>query len=156
MSRKIDADKLLQMIEDCFVTEPLRKKLPKSWNDFQKDYGNKFISQSPKYIEPLNCNNNNKNNDVVPRNNHQKTTPYLFNKVQGTLTYIFLYPIKSCGAYSVTKNWDIYSMGLKYDREWMIATIAGVCLTQKQEPKLCLLTPNIDLDKGVLEISFPG
>lgn len=159
MSRKMDADKLLQMIEACFASKPLVKKLPKSWKTFQKDCGNKFINQSVIY----NNNNNNdsekhnlvNNGDVVPRNKFQKKTDYLSNKVQGTLTYIFLYPIKSCGAYSVTKSWDIYSMGLKYDREWMIATIAGVCFTQKQEPKLCLLTPKIDLDKGVLQMYFP-
>ncbi|PVD35837.1 hypothetical protein C0Q70_02806 [Pomacea canaliculata] len=42
------------------------------------------------------------------------------------LTDIFLYPIKSCGAF------------------------------RKREPRLCLLAPVIHLDSGKLELSFPG
>nr|CAD7455575.1 unnamed protein product [Timema tahoe] len=61
----------------------------------------------------------------------------------------------SCGALSVS-SWSIGPRGLLYDREWMIITPAGVSLTQKQDTKLCLIKPNIQLDKDQLCLDFPG
>ena len=57
---------------------------------------------------------------------------------------IHIYPIKSCGAFS-PKSWPITSTGLLYDRYWIIVNEAGAALTQKREPKLCKIKPEIDL-----------
>lgn len=72
-----------------------------------------------------------------------------------TLTNIYLYPIKSCAAVEV-KKWPIGKHGLLYDRAWMIANHNGICLSQKQEPRLCLIHPYIDLEQGIMTISAEG
>ncbi|XP_048859745.1 molybdenum cofactor sulfurase-like isoform X2 [Brienomyrus brachyistius] len=59
-----------------------------------------------------------------------------------TLSRIFLYPVKSCAAIEVTQ-WAVGHLGLLYDRLWMVVNINGVCLSQKQEPRLCLIQPSI-------------
>ncbi|PVD35835.1 hypothetical protein C0Q70_02804 [Pomacea canaliculata] len=71
------------------------------------------------------------------------------------LTDIFLYPIKSCGAFRVSE-WQTGPRGLLYDRTWMVVSDNGIALGQKREPRLCLLAPVIHLDSGKLELSFPG
>ncbi|XP_012870305.1 PREDICTED: molybdenum cofactor sulfurase [Dipodomys ordii] len=71
------------------------------------------------------------------------------------VTKICLYPIKSCAAFEVTK-WPVGNQGLLYDRSWMIVNHNGVCLNQKQEPRLCLIRPSIDLQEGRMVIKAEG
>uniref|UniRef100_A0A4W3JJ23 Molybdenum cofactor sulfurase n=1 Tax=Callorhinchus milii TaxID=7868 RepID=A0A4W3JJ23_CALMI len=72
-----------------------------------------------------------------------------------TLTNIYLYPVKSCAAFEV-KKWPIGKHGLLFDRTWMIVNQNGVCVSQKQEPRLCLIHPHIDLEQGIMTISAEG
>ncbi|NXW94868.1 MOCOS sulfurase, partial [Alopecoenas beccarii] len=72
-----------------------------------------------------------------------------------TVTNIYLYPIKSCSAFEVTE-WPVGNQGLLYDRNWMVVNQNGVCVTQKQEPSLCLVNPSIDLKKKVMVIQAEG
>ncbi|OXB66330.1 hypothetical protein ASZ78_003721 [Callipepla squamata] len=72
-----------------------------------------------------------------------------------TVTNIFLYPIKSCSAFEVTE-WPVGNQGLLYDRNWMVVNQNGVCITQKQEPKLCLIYPSIDLKQKIMVIQAEG
>lgn len=74
----------------------------------------------------------------------------------GKLVNVFIYPIKSCAAFSVTKNWKLIPTGLEYDRQWMIITENGVCLTQKHNRRLCLVKPKIDLSRKLLLLTFEG
>ncbi|KAG7190809.1 hypothetical protein KM043_006879 [Ampulex compressa] len=46
--------------------------------------------------------------------------------------------------------------GLEYDREWMVMTSAGACLTQKQHVNLCLLKPIICREKKIMQLKYPG
>ncbi|CAG5130898.1 unnamed protein product [Candidula unifasciata] len=71
------------------------------------------------------------------------------------VTDIFLYPIKSCGAFRVSE-WAMSSKGLLYDREWVLVSDTGVTIGQKREPRICLLSPFIDLERRKLVLSFPG
>ncbi|EDO48957.1 predicted protein, partial [Nematostella vectensis] len=71
------------------------------------------------------------------------------------LEQICLYPVKSCAAYKVS-NWRIGPRGLKYDRQWMVITESGACVSQKREPKLCLIKPSIDQESGLLLLDAPG
>ncbi|NXE27500.1 MOCOS sulfurase, partial [Ardeotis kori] len=71
------------------------------------------------------------------------------------VTNIYLYPIKSCSAFEVTE-WPVGNQGLLYDRNWMVVNQNGVCMTQKQEPRLCLVNPSIDLKKKVMVIQAEG
>ncbi|NXE76255.1 MOCOS sulfurase, partial [Cochlearius cochlearius] len=72
-----------------------------------------------------------------------------------TVANIYLYPIKSCSAFEVTE-WPVGNQGLLYDRNWMVVNQNGVCITQKQEPRLCLVNPSIDLKKNVMVIQAEG
>ncbi|XP_062591879.1 molybdenum cofactor sulfurase-like [Saccostrea cucullata] len=69
------------------------------------------------------------------------------------LTNICLYPVKSCAAFMVAE-WDIGPKGLLYDREWMIVSDNGVAISQKREPKLCLIKPSIELSQGTLTLQY--
>lgn len=71
------------------------------------------------------------------------------------LEQICLYPIKSCAAFKVDE-WEVGDRGFVYDRQWMIISDSGICLTQKQEPQLCLIKPKVDLANGVLMVTAPG
>ncbi|XP_028630666.1 molybdenum cofactor sulfurase [Grammomys surdaster] len=71
------------------------------------------------------------------------------------VTNIYLYPIKSCAAVEVTK-WPVGSQGLLYDRSWMVVNHNGICLSQKQEPRLCLIQPFIDLQQRIMVIKAEG
>lgn len=158
MSTKRDADRLLQMIQDCFLFKPVRKIIPPTWLDFEKQCQQKFCELCDQEIFPA---NNNKA-DVIKRN--VESTRHIenvfkennINGISGILQHIFVYPIKSCGAFSVPKSWKIEPTGLSYDREWMIITSAGVCLTQKQEPRMCLVMPIIKIDGRVMELHYPS
>ncbi|XP_024153562.1 molybdenum cofactor sulfurase [Oryzias melastigma] len=72
-----------------------------------------------------------------------------------TLTNIYIYPVKSCGAYEV-HNWPVGPQGLLYDRGWMVVNGNGVCLNQKREPRLCLIRPRVHLPSNKLMLQAPG
>ncbi|XP_042695762.1 molybdenum cofactor sulfurase [Centrocercus urophasianus] len=72
-----------------------------------------------------------------------------------TVISIYLYPIKSCSAFEVTE-WPVGNQGLLYDRNWMVVNQNGVCITQKQEPKLCLINPSINLKQKIMVIQAEG
>lgn len=73
------------------------------------------------------------------------------------LSEINLYPVKSCGAMSVLEA-TLTSAGLSvdavYDREWMVISDDGLCLTQREHPRMALITPRLKAD--VLELRAPG
>ena len=53
-------------------------------------------------------------------------------------------------------KWPVSDKGLLHDREWMIVKPSGNCLTQKEEPRLCLIRPYLDLDKATLSLTIEG
>ena len=53
-------------------------------------------------------------------------------------------------------EWEVGPRGFLYDRHWMIVTDSGVCLTQKREPRLCLIKPTLDLTGRILSVTAPG
>ncbi|XP_046846206.1 molybdenum cofactor sulfurase-like isoform X2 [Xenia sp. Carnegie-2017] len=71
------------------------------------------------------------------------------------LKRIFIYPIKSCAAFEV-KEWDLCEKGLSYDREWLIVNESGSFISQKRVPRLCYITPVIDMDEEVMRLQAPG
>ncbi|XP_021566797.1 molybdenum cofactor sulfurase [Carlito syrichta] len=103
---------------------------------------------------------------TLPPPVREATTPQqtLLEKAAGVLdadlgshvvTNLYLYPIKSCAAFEVTR-WPVGNQGLLYDRSWMVVNHNGVCLSQKQEPRLCLIQPSIDLQQRVMVITAKG
>ncbi|XP_044071197.1 molybdenum cofactor sulfurase [Siniperca chuatsi] len=72
-----------------------------------------------------------------------------------TLTNIYIYPIKSCGAYEV-HDWPVGPLGLLYDRGWMVVNGNGVCLSQKRETRLCLIRPQVHFPSNKLLLQASG
>jgi uncharacterized protein YcbX len=74
-----------------------------------------------------------------------------------TLSDIIFYPVKSCAGISVSEAL-LTEAGLAAggvcDREWMVVNEQGEFLTQREYPRMALITPR--LDGGMLELSAPG
>ena len=63
------------------------------------------------------------------------------------------YPIKACRGFNVTAS-EVTRMGLDHDRRMMVTTPEGHFLTQREYPRLALVTPT--LEPGSLTLSAPG
>ncbi|MEW6760438.1 MAG: MOSC N-terminal beta barrel domain-containing protein [Pseudomonadota bacterium] len=74
-----------------------------------------------------------------------------------TVTELVIYPIKSCAGVSVPEA-QFGISGLQangvHDREWMLVTREGLFLTQREYPRMALVTPRIDGD--AVEVTAPG
>lgn len=66
---------------------------------------------------------------------------------------LIYYPIKACRGFEVDTA-CVERMGLRDDRRMMVVTPAGEFLTQREFPRLALVTPT--LREGGLELSAPG
>jgi len=78
-----------------------------------------------------------------------------YNKMDLKVSKLFVYPIKSCGAFE-TNEWMLEPSGFSYDRNWAVVSDTGVCITQMLEPKLCLVRPYIDLQKRTMTLIYAG
>jgi uncharacterized protein len=58
---------------------------------------------------------------------------------------LYVYPIKSCRGVRVTQ-WPIVERGFEADRRWMIVTASGRFLSQREVPRLTLVTTAFDGD----------
>ena len=70
-----------------------------------------------------------------------------------TVSSLIHYPIKACRGFEIEST-EIERMGLKNDRRMMVATPEGEFLTQREYPKLALVTPG--LIDGMLTLSAPN
>ena len=70
-----------------------------------------------------------------------------------TLSKLIYYPIKSCRGHEVDVP-NVERMGLEYDRRMMVVTPEGQFLTQRDYPRLALVTPSIAGKK--LTLTTPG
>lgn len=89
------------------------------------------------------------------------TSPTLLGAASGPhdlqVKTITIYPIKSCGGYSIPKNarWEVRPEGLAWDREWcLVHRGTGQALSQKRYPRMALLKPEVDLIAGLLRVVF--
>lgn len=128
MTRMENVDAVLNMIRKCFCMKE-RKGIPVSSLD------------------------NKLNKSDVPNDVEVKTNRSAHSSIR--LHEICIYPIKSCAPYRTSSTWVINRRGLKYDREWMIVRSSGVAMTQKSDPKLCLIQPTIQEAENTLTLSFP-
>ncbi|XP_014203727.1 molybdenum cofactor sulfurase 3 [Copidosoma floridanum] len=155
MSTVEDAKIIIKMIKQCFVSGKEVLKVPKWWNDFEFQLSTKYkgvVTKIDNDFSPIKTVSNEKSPDcqnVITNYNIEVRDRNC------RLAKIFIYPIKSCGAYEVQDSWKLTSKGLLYDREWMIVTSAGVSLTQKHEVRLCLIKPVIDLKNNELILNYP-
>ena len=70
-----------------------------------------------------------------------------------TVSSLIYYPIKACRGVEV-KSACVERMGLKHDRRMMVVTPEGEFLTQRDHPRLALVSPK--LSHGTLELSAPN
>lgn len=170
MSRLEDAKVVLKMVRECFLNGTEKIKVPSEWRNVTKESSNSIQNSNGISNQNMKIKNemqilNEIKNELVSENCYENETErihemkkILYKKDDGPrikLKHLFLYPIKSCGAYEVKGNWKLGRRGLEYDREWMIVTSGGVCLTQKLEIKMCLIKPRLDLKKMKLILSYP-
>ena len=72
---------------------------------------------------------------------------------QISVTQLFIYPVKSLAGIKLEQS-EVDSMGLKYDRRWMVVSHEGVFITQRTVSKMALI--NTSLDNGQLTLSTDG
>ncbi|XP_026801265.3 molybdenum cofactor sulfurase isoform X2 [Pangasianodon hypophthalmus] len=161
MSTFEDCQCLLKFIVDCFVEKPLRlnqKRLAtlKSAGMAETSASNELTSLPTERPVPV-MNGLNISPASVSKTSSQDTIPKEDRNSEDayTLTNIFIYPIKSCAAFEVTE-WPLGPQGLLYDRIWMVVNENGICLSQKREPKLCLINPHICLTSKTLYLEASG
>lgn len=65
------------------------------------------------------------------------------------LSSLHVYPVKSCGGFS-PPEWDVDHFGLRHDRRWMVVTLDGDFVTQREQPRLALVRPELTGDALVL------
>lgn len=70
-----------------------------------------------------------------------------------TVSSLVYYPIKACRGFEV-ESAHVERMGLQHDRRMMVITPDGGFLTQREFPRLALVTPK--LNNGCLELCAPG
>lgn len=70
------------------------------------------------------------------------------------ISELYIYPVKSLAGISL-KQAELDSMGLKYDRRWMLVAEDGKFLSQRTLPKMALIQTSID-QSGVLTLSMQG
>jgi uncharacterized protein len=59
------------------------------------------------------------------------------------LSGLFVYPIKACGGISLEQA-DLVERGLAFDRRYMLVDKTGTFVTQREVPRLCLVTTALD------------
>jgi uncharacterized protein YcbX len=67
-----------------------------------------------------------------------------------TVSNLIYYPIKACRGVEVESS-CVERMGLEHDRRMMIVTPEGEFLTQREYPRLALVTPK--LSDGMVQLS---
>ncbi|MEN9539238.1 MAG: hypothetical protein RLZZ126_1473 [Pseudomonadota bacterium] len=76
-----------------------------------------------------------------------------FSDIQAHIARLFIYPIKSCAGMEVT-DIDLYDTGLDLDRAWMLVDADGVFVSQREQPRMALVQPQIR--RGELVLRAPG
>lgn len=66
------------------------------------------------------------------------------------LSGIYIYPIKSAAGISL-KTAQVESRGFQYDRRWMLVDKTGAFLTQRQFPRMALISVRLEKDELVVE-----
>jgi uncharacterized protein YcbX len=73
--------------------------------------------------------------------------------VTASLAALALYPVKSCAALTPTA-WPVGPAGLDHDRSWLVVDADGRFLTQRTDPALAVVRP--ELRPGALRLHAPG
>lgn len=69
--------------------------------------------------------------------------------VSGTIARLFVHPVKSCAGVEVQKAL-LTETGLDLDRAWMVVDAQGEFVTQRSQPRMALIRPQIKASEVVL------
>lgn len=69
--------------------------------------------------------------------------------VSGAIARLFIYPVKSCAGVEVEQAL-LTESGLDLDRAWMVVDSDGMFVTQREEPRMALIRPQIKTEELVL------
>jgi len=72
-----------------------------------------------------------------------------FADTQATISQLMVYPIKSCAGVEVQEALLIET-GLEFDRAWMVVDAQGVFVSQRELPRMALITPQLKYHDMVL------
>jgi len=73
-----------------------------------------------------------------------------------TLSTLYYYPIKACRGHTIQAAF-VERRGLEHDRRFMIVDQKGVFITQRDEPALALVVPDLtDISLGLSAPNMPG
>jgi len=70
-----------------------------------------------------------------------------------TVAELYVYPVKSCKGVALTRA-TFTTTGFAHDREWMIVRPDGQFVTQREEPRLALIT--VSVTPEALQLSAPA
>lgn len=143
-----DVDKLISMICTCFVKSKVR--IPVRLINHIKNFDDKQNKCNEDRMKLL----HNTHDEKYGKISRTKEMPPFESEI--VLREMAIFPIKSCGAFKINSSWKIGLKGFEYDREWMIIKDNGVCLTQKQNTRMCLIRPKIDLKQKSLILHCKG
>lgn len=73
--------------------------------------------------------------------------------VQVTIEQLWIYPVKSCGGLAMPEA-ELTDAGLAWDRAWMVVDAEGEFVTQRELPRMALITPTFKM--GQLVLRAPG
>ena len=68
---------------------------------------------------------------------------------EGTIARLFIYPIKSCAGVELTEA-ILTETGLDLDRSWMVVEDGGMFVTQREQPRMALIRPQLRGDEIIL------
>ena len=62
---------------------------------------------------------------------------------------LFVYPVKSCAGIELTES-PLCEFGLDLDRAWMVVDANGDFVTQREQPRMALITPKLKTNELIL------
>ncbi|MCU0761989.1 MAG: MOSC domain-containing protein [Hydrogenophaga sp.] len=74
-------------------------------------------------------------------------------QVLATVEELWIYPVKSCAGMSLPEA-ELTDAGLAWDRAWMVVDSEGEFVTQRELPRMALITPSFKM--GQLVLRAPG
>ncbi|CAJ1066614.1 molybdenum cofactor sulfurase [Xyrichtys novacula] len=156
MSTFKDCQKFLHFVAECFVEKPVTVDQER----LERLKTGTAAPECPYHDHPVKISNGKTYETDGRKEPNEASMRGLQNRESNsnaarTLSNIYIYPIKSCGAYEV-HDWPLGPLGLLYDRGWMVVNENSVCLSQKREQRLCLIHPQVHLPSNKLLLQASG
>uniref|UniRef100_A0A672H589 Molybdenum cofactor sulfurase n=1 Tax=Salarias fasciatus TaxID=181472 RepID=A0A672H589_SALFA len=149
MSTFEDCQKFLKFVAECFVEKPVtvdharlqRLKTATAPSEDSGEYPSIKQTNGGVY-------------EHSPKSSFSLSLSLLF--LPSFLAPPVLMRLRSSALSMQVHDWPLGPQGLLYDRGWMVVNGNGVCLSQKREPRLCLVRPQVRLSSNRLLLQASG